>query len=191
MSDWDNYYKKHTSRKPREQLTRAVALCKEKEFALDLGAGTLIESRFLIEDGFKKVIAVDNSPEVKSFAIGLDKEKFSLVISPFQDFDFQKNKYDLVNAQYSLPFFGPNNFKSFIEKIKDSLKAGGIFVGQFFGTNDGWNSSETSLVFQTKKEAINLLSGLNIIEFNEKEENGQTASGQPKHWHYFDFIAEK
>lgn len=191
MLDWKNYFKKHISRKPREQLIKAISFCKGRENALDLGAGTLVESKFLIKSGFKKVIAVDGSRETKKFATKLNPKKFSLKISLFQNFNFPKKKYDLINAQYSLPFYGPKKFKSFIKKIKDSLKPNGIFVGQLFGVNDSWNTRNKEIAFHTKDEALKLLSGLKIIEFKEEEKDGKTTSGQEKHWHLFHFIAEK
>lgn len=191
MFDWKNYYKKHASRKTREQVVRAVALCLVKDHALDLGAGTLIESKFLLKSGFKKVTAVDNSLETKAFAKKFDPKKFSLRISDFRDFNFSKNKYNFINAQYALPFYGPKNFKNFMKKIKDSLKSGGIFTGQLFGINDEWNVQGKEMAFQTKDQALKLLSGLKIIEFKEEEKDGKTASGISKHWHIFHFIAEK
>ena len=190
MSDWDTYYKKHVSRKPREQLVRAVLLCTEKHSALDLGAGTLVESAFLLESGFEKVIAVDNSPQTKSFAETFDPERFELIISSFQDFNFKENQYDLINAQYALPFHGAKDFSLFVQKVKNSLTSGGIFVGQFFGTKDEWNTLDTKLAFQTKEEIEELLSDLEIIELTEEEKDGGTASGNQKHWHVFNFIVK-
>lgn len=191
MSDWCTYYKTHAVRAPREQTKRAAALCVDKEHALDLGAGTLIESVFLLENGFKKVTAVDSSEETKGFAEGLDSERFTLEVSAYQDFVFLRNAYDFINAQYALPFHGPDNFEDFIERIKDSIKLKGFFVGQFFGINDDWHKGGRDLAFQTKEEAMELLSGLEIIEFNEEEKEGQTALGKAKHWHLFHFIAKK
>lgn len=191
MTDWNTYYKVHASRKPREQVVRAVALCTEKEQALDLGAGTLVESAFLIESGFKKVTAVDSSTQSADFAKSFDPNKFKLEVCSYQDFKFPENNYDIVNAQYALPFYGKDNFNKFIEQIKSSLKTDGIFVGQFFGVNDGWNKSDSKLVFQTKEEVLNLLDGLTVLDLKEEERDGQTASGENKHWHVFHFITKK
>jgi len=38
---------------------------------------------------------------------------------------------------------------------------------------------------------LKLLSGLKILEFIEKEEDGKTVLGKSKHWHIFYFIAQK
>jgi tellurite methyltransferase len=191
MSDWETYFKKHANRKPREQLVRAVSFCSSKENALDLGAGTLIESAFLLETGFSHVFAVDSSPQSIEFSKYFDPEKFNLETKKFSDFVFTPNTYDLINAQYALPFHGKENFEQFIDGVKSSLRVGGIFVGQFFGINDGWNTSESKLVFHTKEVVQSMLSGMEIIELHEEEKDGSTASGNTKHWHVFHFIVRK
>ena len=191
MKNWKEYFKKHIKRKPREQLVRAISFCKNKENALDLGAGTLIESKFLIKKGFKKVIAIDSAPEVEIFAKNFKNKKFIYHDISFQEYDFPKNTFDLINAQFALPFYGKKGFNTFIKKIKNSLKTEGVFVGQFFGEKDSWKKERPEIIFHTKKQALNLLSGFKILEFIEEEKNGKTAAGNPKHWHIFHFIAKK
>lgn len=190
-TDWSTYNKVHASRKPREQLVRAVSFCNAKEEALDLGAGTLIESAYLLESGFAHVTAVDSNEQSQEFAKKFPKDGFQLITSSFQELDFEQEKYDVVNAQYALPFYGPTDFDGFIAKIIGSLKKGGIFVGQFFGVNDGWNTSESKLAFQTKDEVLNFLKHFELIECTEEEKDGTTAAGNTKHWHVFHFIAKK
>lgn len=191
MSKWKQYFKKHTKRKPREQLVRAISFCKNKETALDLGAGTLIESRFLIKKGFKYIVAIDNAPEVKKFAKNFKNKKLGFKNISFQKYTFPKKTFDLINAQFSLPFFGKKNFNSFMKKIAGSLKPKGVFVGQFFGKKDSWNDGRPELIFHTKKQVLSLLSDLKILEFIEKDGDGKTASGKLKHWHIFHVIAQK
>ncbi len=194
---WKKYFRKNLKRKPRKQLIRAFSFCVNKENALDLGAGTLIESKFLIKKGFKNVVAVDNAPEVKKFVKNFNNKKLVFKNIPFQEYDFPKNTFDLVNSQFSLHLYGKNGFSTFIKKIKNSLKPKGIFVAQFLGVRDSWNGNlksatqKADYVFQTKKEALGLLSGLKILEFKEEDEDGKTASGVKKHWHIFYFIARK
>lgn len=191
MSEWDTYYKKHGNRKPRIELVRAIDFCKSKENALDLGSGTFIESLYLLENGFKQVTAVDNSLNAKEFANHINSEKLKFENIPFDQFIFEKEKYDLINAQYALPFYGKENFEQFFDDIKSSLKVGGIFAGQFFGDRDEWNTKNTKMAFQTKEEVEELLKDLEIIEFQEEEKDGTTAAGNQKHWHVFHVIAKK
>lgn len=188
---WKEYFKKHKNRKPREQLIKAVSFSKNKENALDLGAGTLIESKYLIKKGFKNVLAIDSAPETKIFAKNFKNKKFKYKNISFQDYDFSKNTFDLVNAQYAVPFYGKKGFNSFIKNIIKSLKPKGIFVGQFFGNKDSWKIDKKEIVFHTRKQVLNLLSSCKILEFTEEERDGETASGHKKHWHVFHFIVEK
>lgn len=191
MSDWETYYKHHATRAPREFLVKAVSFSKSKEIALDLGAGTLIESKFLLDSGFKKVVVVDKSPEIKKFAEAINDERLEVLINPFQDLVLEQEKYDLITAQYALPFYGQKGFEDFITRLISSLKPEGVFTGQFFGNKDGWNTPGTSLAFQTAEEARTLLKGLKIEEFVEEDKDGMTAAGEAKHWHVFHFIAVK
>jgi SAM-dependent methyltransferase len=189
--DWGIYYKKHLNRKPRKQLVRAFSLCSKKEYALDLGAGTLIESKFLIESGFRKVTAVDNSVEAESFADKLDSPYLDLKRVSFKKFKFTKNKYDLITAQFSLPFYGRRGFSNFLKRIKGSLRPDGIFVGQLFGVRDSWNIFGSDLVFNPRKEVEAFFRDMDILELIEEEKDGRTASGKKKHWHLFHFMVKK
>ncbi len=194
---WKKYFEKHLKRKPREQLVRAFSFCVNKENALDLGAGTLIESKFLIKKGFKNVVAVDNAPEVKKFVKDFNNKKLIFKNISFQEYNFPKNTFDLINSQFSLHLYGQKGFNAFIKKIKNSLKPKGIFVAQFLGVKDSWNGDlksatpRANYLFHTKKQALRLLSGLKILELKEENEDGETILGVKKHWHIFYFIAQK
>ncbi len=191
MTDWQTYYNQHLSRPPRPIVVRAVSYCKNKEKALDIGAGTLVESKFLLDSGFSKVVALDSSPEIEDFTKGINDHRLEVKISSFQDLELLPQSYDLITAQYALPFYGPKDFSEFIGKIISSLRDGGVFVGQFFGERDGWNNGKKDMAFQTKEEAQDLLKDLNLVEFVEEEKDGKVASGEGKHWHVFHFIVVK
>jgi tellurite methyltransferase len=191
MADWQTYYNQHLSRPPRPLLVKAISFCKNKGTALDVGAGTLIESKFLLDSGFKKVTALDSSPEIENFAKQINDERLKILINPYQDIVLEPNSFDLITASYALPFYGPKGFKEFIEKLIYALKSGGVFTGQFFGNRDGWNLEGKNMAFQTTEEAEDLLKDLKIELFNEEEKDGTVASGEAKHWHVFHFIAIK
>lgn len=188
--NWKPYFEKHEKRKPREQLVKAVSFCIKRGNALDLGAGTMIESKFLLRKGFK-VTAVDNAPEVKKYAKSIKNKKFILANLPFQKYKFPKNTFDLINAQFALPFHGKKGFNTFIKNIEMALKPNGVFVGQFFGKKDSWNDGKEEIVFHSKPQVLKLLSSMKILEFIEEEKDGITASGHKKHWQIFHFIAQK
>ncbi|MSU45258.1 MAG: class I SAM-dependent methyltransferase [Candidatus Zambryskibacteria bacterium] len=191
MTDWKTYYKEHLSRPPSPLLVKALKFCKNKDLALDLGAGTLIESKFLLDSGFKKVVAVDSSPEVETFAKEINDKRLEVSIIQYKDLILLPDSYDLIIAQFALPFYGPTDFELFIGKLISSLKPDGVFAGQFFGNRDDWKVKGKNLAFQTIDEAKRLLKDLKVEVFSEKEAEGTVASGEAKHWHVFHFIAIK
>ena len=118
------------------------------------------------------------------------KDRLEMVISSFEDFDFPENTFDLVNAQYSLPFTSPESFNEVFGKVKASLKSGGVLVGQLFGEKDGWRETP-SMTFHTHDEVQQLLSDMKIINLEESEVDGRISDGSPKHWHVFQITARK
>jgi hypothetical protein len=145
----------------------------------------------LLAEGFQHVTAVDSTPASEDLLKGIPTEKFSYAISSFEDFTFPENEYDLVNAQFSLPFNRPETFKLVLKRISDSLNKDAIFTGQFFGVHDEWNVPERKMTFHTLEQAKEQLSGFEVLEFQEKENDGPTALGKMKHWHVFHFIVRK
>lgn len=190
-ANWQEYYK-NTESTPRSLLVKAVDLItNEKDEALDLGAGSLRDSRFLLSIGFKQVTAVDKTKIGKEILSEFKEKPFSYYVDTFENFDFEENKYDLINAQNSLPFNPRESFSKVFTSIVRSLKPEGIFVGNFFGERDEWNTGDDQKTFHTKSEIESLFSRFEILEFEESEKDGPTASGQIKHWHIFEIIARK
>lgn len=190
MNKWTTYYKNNSERKPRTQLSRAISFCVKKTNALDIGAGNLIESNFLLENGFSKVTALDFSDEITIFANKIKNKRLEIVIDSFENFIFPIQTFDLINAEFSLPFYQKEDFSIFIHNITNSLSPSGVITGQFFGDKDSWNINNSKIKFHTKEQARELLSNLEILEFTEQEKDGKTANGEDKHWHIFNFIAK-
>lgn len=190
MNKWTKYYKKNSKRKPRTQLSRAISFCVKKTNAIDIGAGNLIESNLLIESGFNKVVALDYSDEINIFAEKIKNNKLEIIVSSFESFTFPVNTFDLINAEFSLPFYQKEDFSIFINNITNSLSPSGVITGQLFGDRDSWNVTNSKIKFHTKEQAHELLSKLEILEFIEEEKDGETANGENKHWHIFHFIAK-
>ena len=195
MTDWLNYINITRNKRPRQLLVQALSEVKEREVALDLGSGALNDSRFLLSQGFSQVVAVDSAiSELQAFEL-LDVSDellshFKFINSTIEDFIFPEVEYDLVNVQFVLPFIDQKKLFDILEKIKKSLKAGGIFVGQFFGVRDSWGDF-LQVGVMNEEEARNNLAGLEIIYFAEEEKNEEAAAKAIKHWHTFNFIVKK
>jgi SAM-dependent methyltransferase len=186
---WKAYYEK-TKEKPHESLIGALAFVSERSAALDLGAGALADSKYLLAEGFKKVVAVDSAPAVAGYAVGEPNDRLAIFITAFDSYEFPHEEFDLANAQYSLPFNAPDSFETVFARLKDSLKPGGIFVGQLFGPHDSW-SGDARMSFHSIEDARRLLDGFDILELTEEENDGTTKTGVPKHWHVIRILARK
>lgn len=190
LNPWQTYHENTKERPPRESLQRALALVEERNTALDLGAGALTDTKYLIQEGFEKIVVVDSEPSIGQRSTEINNDRLEVVISKFEDFNFSPNTYDLINAQFSLPFTHPEQFIEVFERLKDSLKQRGVFVGQLFGDRDGW-ASDSNMTFHTSDQVKELLDGLEVMEFKEEEKDGTTAAGEQKHWHVFHLLARK
>ena len=184
--DWIKYHQLTKDRVPSPLLKEALSFVKDKNTALDLGAGALVDSKFLLSTGFKKVVAVDIVP----FELVINDPKFIFVKSSFSDYNFPVKEFDLINANFALPFSDPENFNPVWTKMINSLVVGGIFSGQLFGINDGW-STDTSMSFHTIDEVNKLLVDMEVIKLEEVEKDGSIATGGTKHWHIFPLILKR
>lgn len=188
--DWSEYYDFTRSKPPYSLLIEAVKLVKEKGSALDLGGGALRDTRCLLENGFD-VTVVDNSPLLNAEAEKIGDSKLHTLVVSFENFDFPKDKYDLVSAMFALNFCDPNHFDTVINKIRESLKPEGIFCALLFGDRDE-RSSYTDKTYPSKDRIIKLLDGFEIISFVEKNPGEKDESGElMTSGHVLQFIARK
>jgi SAM-dependent methyltransferase len=189
-SRWSEYVELTRDSPPRDQTVRAAALVQRKGRAIDIGAGALNETRFLLEAGFAEVVAIDLEPLDERAAAGLPLDRFTYVRTAFESFDFPPGAFDLVNAQYSLPFIRPTQFNRVFGAIRRSLAPAGIFAGQLFGDRDEW-AGDPHTTFRSRIAAMSLFDSLEVIEFDEEEVDDETADRVLKHWHVFHVIARK
>lgn len=189
--DWAKFYTHTKERPPWPRMIQAVSLVAKKERALDLGCGAGRDTRYLLEQGFQ-VTAVDADANAMAILATFPyQERLRAVQSSFVDFPFEN--YDLINAHFSLPFLPREQFYAVFEKVRQALNPDGIFVGQFFGIHDQWNTPEQAgkMTFLSRDEALSALEGLDVIEFEEEDVDSVVADGSPKHWHVFHSIARK
>ena len=114
----------------------------------------------------------------------------NLICADFSAFEYPTDHYDLINAQFSLPFCAPQDFARVFEQVTQALKPGGVFVGQFFGTGDSW-ANTSRMTFHTRAEVEQLLAPYTTLALREEKEPGQTDLGEAKFWHIYNIIARK
>jgi SAM-dependent methyltransferase len=191
-ANWGQFYGFTKDSPPWPLLMRAAALAPSDGQALDLGAGAGRDTRYLLEQGFQ-VTAVDAEPGAAALLATLPQDHLLVAQSTFEDFPFAFATYDLISAQFALPFMPKERFATVFVRLKAALVPGGVFAGQFFGVHDEWNVPERAhaMTFLTRAEAEDLLSNLEIIELVEEDADGHKADGSPKHWHIFHILARR
>ncbi len=171
------------------RLKKAASMFATPGDALDMGAGAGRDTAYLLEQGWR-VTAVDSSPAAVKLLRGLGSpEQLTVVRSKAEDFD--PNRYDLVNAQFSLPFVPPSAFAETLSRLQGSVRPGGIMAVTFFGPRDEWNAPGSELTFTTKDEVERFFDGWHVVELAEVEEDGTTATGGSKHWDVIHVIARR
>lgn len=157
--------------------------------ALDLGCGAGRDTRYLLGRGWQ-VTAVDREAEAITLLADLPRERLRTVQSSFEDFAFEREGFDLISAQFTLPFIPQPAFGEVFARLRAALRPGGVFTGQFFGIHDEWNTPDHAMTFLTRTQVDDLLAGLNVRELTEDDRQGGTATGGTKHWHVFHIIAQ-
>ncbi len=187
---WHKYAERARNRPPRPILVEAMAHVPGREAALDIGAGALNDAKFLLDQGFASVIALDAEPIAQDIADTLPADRFTYTIARFETFAFPVGTFDLLSAQYALPFIHPDHFDRVFDAIVAALNPGGILVGQFFGDHDDWVGTP-GMTFHGANAVRRRLQPLTVLRLTEEDRDSQTLNGTPKHWHIFEFIARQ
>lgn len=185
---WKRFIAATTGQPPWPELVRAAAMFERPGDALDVGAGAGRDTIHLLDLGWR-VTAVDSSPAALETLRRIPSDRLTVVASTAQD--FVPSSYELVNAQYSLPFIGASHFDAAVDRLRDAVRPDGVMCATFFGLRDEWNQPESELAFSTRAAVEGFFAGWQVIELDEAEEDGKTADGSPKHWHVFRVTARR
>lgn len=158
-------------------------------FGVDLGCGQGRDTVAMLRSGWR-VLAIDAEPEAieRLRARAGDEPRLDTRVGSF--FEAEWPEADLVNAGYALPFCPPRRFGALWTRVVASIRPGGRFSGQLFGDRDEW-AGDDELTFLTRGQAHELLEPFELERFDEEDEDGKTALGDPKHWHVFHVIARR
>jgi len=171
------------------RLKKAESMFDQPGDALDVGAGAGRDTQYLLDHGWR-VTAVDSSEAAVELLRTLASEdRLRVVHSPAQD--FEPETYDLVNAQFALPFIPPSRFGKTVKGLQDAVRPRGLMAVTFFGPHDEWNAPGSELTFTTKEDVEDMFGAWEVIDLTEIEEDGTTATGGTKHWDVIHVIARK
>lgn len=189
--DWNLFNDRTRQSPPYPYLVFGLGFAGPGRRALDAGCGALRDTRLLLECGYD-VTALDANPSLPDEVARLGAVPVRVAVARFEDFDFGREVFDFVNAQFSLPFSGPQNMPSILAKTLASLAPGGVFCGNLFGVRDGWAAGRSAgIAFVTREVAESFFVGFEVLDFQEVERDAKIASGEPHHWHEFRVVARR
>lgn len=200
--DWPRYYDAVAGKPARDTLLKALALFDEENgsdaateprLAVDLGCGSGRDTFELLRRGWR-TIAVDHTDDglqrlaAQARDLRLPLDQLTLVRDDLERFDPMPCM--LLNASYSLPFCNPAAFGRLWTRIRAALLPGARFAGQIFGDRDDW-ATLADRTHHTRAQAEQLLDGLLIEQFEEKDAVEPGATGIVKRWHVFHIVAKQ
>lgn len=199
---WARYYEVTAERPAWPTVLRAIELFAADELraaddrdgarrAIDLGCGAGRDARALLAAGWR-VVAIDREPAavaaLESATPSHDRAALETKVADLAVVDVPP--CDLVNASLSLPFLPPDAFWGTWQRILDALPVGARFAAMLFGDQDG-SAADPSMTCPPPAEIRARLASFAVEHWEEREEDSQTALGEPHHFHMVAFVARR
>ena len=139
IRDWSGFYARVPKDRPSFLAREALARVDFKGRFLDMGCGTCNDILFALNDGFDQALGIDASHEAIVYAKKIHEQfgsrfRFSQVL--FEEFDFGTNKFDWINANFTLSFANPHSWPRIFKGIHGSLSTSGVCSVTMFGHED-------------------------------------------------------
>jgi SAM-dependent methyltransferase len=195
---WARYYAVTVGRPSWDTVKRAIGLFAADDvdhprsrFAVDLGCGAGRDARELLRAGWR-VLAVDRERgaiETLEAATSPDlRPALETCVADLATVDVPA--CDLVNASLSLPFLAADRFWRTWERVLAALQVGGRVATMLFGDRDG-SSSDPSMTCPSPQRVRASLASFELEHWIDREEDTQTALGEPHHFHMVELVARR
>jgi trans-aconitate methyltransferase len=150
--------------------------------ALDIGAGSLNSTRYLLSAGFT-VHAVDADPYTAELAAQLDNRRLAMHCADVLDVPVPHRTFDLIVAIHILHLLPRRDLDTIVPRLVSGLADGGVLCATFVGIRDTWAATPWRATALRRDEIVDLISDLSVIRLDELEYDGVNVLGQRKHWH--------
>jgi len=193
---WARYYAVTGSRPAWLTVRRSIELfatepSARQRFAVDLGCGAGRDTRELLNAGWR-VLAIDReAAAIMAVEAATAEHRPEALEARVADLaDVGVPGCDLVNASLSLPFLPPDAFWGTWDRILAALPVGGRFAAMLFGDRDG-SASDPQMTCPRPAEIRARLGSFEIEHWTDREEDTQTALGEPHHFHLVEVVARR
>ncbi len=195
---WSRYYEVTADRPAWETVKLALRLFAAEDaqgprrrLAVDLGCGAGRDARDLLLAGWH-VLAIDREPAAIA---ALDaatpphlRPALETQVADLATVDLPA--CDLVNASLCLPFLAPGPFWRTWERVLGAVPIGGRVSAMLFGNHDG-SASDPSMTCPPPQMIRETLSSFEIEHWVDREEETETALGEPHHFHLVELVARR
>jgi SAM-dependent methyltransferase len=189
---WQSYYEKSLTRKHLPRTELALKLNRSNlNVAIDCGCGAGGDLAYLEQQGYQV-----HGFDINQDAIRICDARFSgnssisISQATFENFDYPRSGVVIANS--SLFFANPEKLHDIWHSIESSLLVGGVFAGDFMGTDDSWAVGYRSHTAPLSKQKVtDLFANFEIIDFHERNERAETTLKKIKQWHTFSVVAVK
>jgi len=162
-----------------------------ERLAVDLGCGAGRDARELLRARWR-VIAVDREPAALQMLVAAAGHDLGARLETrVEDLaTVEIPPCDLVNASLCLPFLAPEAFAATWRRIVAALGRGARLSAMLFGDRDESASDATMTCLSPERIEADL-DGFEIEHWLVKEEESQTALGEPHHFHLIELVARR
>jgi SAM-dependent methyltransferase len=196
---WARYYEATVAQPAWETVRRAIELfaaegeerAEAQRFAVDLGCGAGRDARELLRAGWR-VRAVDREPgAIEALEAATEAALRGSLETEIADLaTVAIPPCDLVNASLSLPFLAPDDFWPTWQRAIAAVPIGGRLAAMLFGDRDG-NAGDPTMTLVNPEAIRSGLNGFELELWDDREEDGTTALGEPHHFHRIDLVARR
>ncbi len=195
---WERYYKVTVDRPAWETVRLAIDKFRDEDagrgmdrLAVDLGCGAGRDTRELLRAGWH-VLAVDREPAaiaaLEEHTLADQRLALETLVADLATVEIPA--CDLVNANVSLPFLVPDTYWATWRRAQDALRAGGRIAAMLYLDRDDL-IAEVGTTCPSPDAIRASLDGFEIEHWTEREEDSQTALGEPHHLHMVELVARK
>ena len=186
---WDNYHNKIGLKQSEIACALSRFLKGKRDRALDLGAGHLRDSKYLIREGFFEVTAVDIHEPPK----GLFEEGIVFAQSRIEEYIPEEELYDGCISTNSMYFMPKACTKHVFERVRAGLRQGGVFACNLLAQNDPWVKEQGAekIAWVEKCDLKALHEGFRVILSENTFRRMEDFPNEKKDWHCHVFILEK